>query len=79
MTAPTRYEAMRAIHDQATRENPGPGTAITLVSPSADAKTIPPVEAALGHPVAQHLLLGAGPLLPARAGRTPRRRQESWL
>ncbi|MFJ4858691.1 AAA family ATPase [Streptomyces sp. NPDC088730] len=63
MIDPTRYETMRAIHDQATREDPALGVVITPVSLSADAKTILPVEAALGYSVAQHLFLGAGPLL----------------
>lgn len=63
MIDPTRYETMRAIHDQATRQNPDLGVAVTPVSLSADAKTILPVEAALGYSVAQHLFLGAGPLL----------------
>lgn len=63
MIDPTRYETMRAIHDQATRKDPTLGVVITPVSLSADAKTILPVEAALGYSVAQHLFLGAGPLL----------------
>lgn len=63
MIDPTRYETMRAIHDQATREDPNLGVVITSVSLSADPKTILPVEAALGYSVAQHLFLGAGPLL----------------
>ncbi|MGR6998669.1 ATP-dependent nuclease [Yinghuangia aomiensis] len=63
MIDPTRYETMRAIHDQATRENPELGVVITPVSLSADPKTILPVEAALGYSVSQHLFLGSGPLL----------------
>ncbi|MFD7631740.1 AAA family ATPase [Streptomyces sp. NPDC059851] len=63
MIDPTRYETMRAIHDQATRADPNPGVVITSVSLSADPKTILPVEAALGYSVAQHLFPGAGPLL----------------
>ncbi|MFC5799314.1 AAA family ATPase [Streptomyces formicae] len=63
MIDPTRYETMRAIHDQATREDPNLGVVITSVSLSADPKTILPVEAALGYSVAQHLFLGAGSLL----------------
>nr|WP_168723253.1 AAA family ATPase [Streptomyces sp. SAT1]ANO42853.1 hypothetical protein A8713_037055 [Streptomyces sp. SAT1] len=63
MIDPTRYETMRAIHDQATRADPNLGVVITSVSLSADPKTILPVEAALGYSVAQHLFLGAGPLL----------------
>ncbi|MEU9158098.1 AAA family ATPase [Streptomyces sp. NPDC048417] len=63
MIDPTRYETMRAIHDQATRDDPKLGVVITPVSLSADPKTILPVEAALGYSVAQHLFLGAGPLL----------------
>lgn len=63
MIDPTRYETMRAIHDQATREDPALGVVITSVSLSADPKTILPVEAALGYSVSQHLFLGAGPLL----------------
>ncbi|WP_109036402.1 AAA family ATPase [Streptomyces rubrogriseus] len=63
MIDPTRYETMRAIHDQATRKDPTLGVVITPVSLSADPKTILPVEAALGYSVAQHLFLGAGPLL----------------
>ncbi|MDN3029426.1 hypothetical protein [Streptomyces sp. S.PB5] len=63
MIDPTRYETMRAIHDQATRTDPSLGVVITSVSLSADPKTILPVEAALGYSVAQHLFLGAGPLL----------------
>ncbi|MGW4348992.1 hypothetical protein ACWEL8_28520 [Streptomyces sp. NPDC004690] len=63
MIDPTRYETMRAIHDQATRKDPSLGVVITPVSLSADPKTILPVEAALGYSVAQHLFLGAGPLL----------------
>ncbi|MFD4833292.1 AAA family ATPase [Streptomyces uncialis] len=63
MIDPTRYETMRAIHDQATRTDPNLGVVITSVSLSADPKTILPVEAALGYSVAQHLFLGAGPLL----------------
>ncbi|GAA2417456.1 AAA family ATPase [Streptomyces mauvecolor] len=63
MIDPTRYETMRAIHDQATRDDPNLGVVITSVSLSADPKTILPVEAALGYSVSQHLFLGAGPLL----------------
>lgn len=63
MIDPTRYETMRAIHDQATRADPNLGVVVTSVSLSADPKTILPVEAALGYSVAQHLFLGAGPLL----------------
>ncbi|MCT6782335.1 ATP-binding protein [Streptomyces sp. CS7] len=63
MIDPTRYETMRAIHDQATRTDPSLGVVITSVSLSADPKTILPVEAALGYSVAQHLFLGSGPLL----------------
>jgi predicted ATP-dependent endonuclease of OLD family len=63
MIDPTRYETMRAIHDQATRKDPSLGVVITPVSLSADPKTILPVEAALGYSVAQHLFLGSGPLL----------------
>ncbi|MFD5000061.1 AAA family ATPase [Streptomyces buecherae] len=63
MIDPTRYETMRAIHDQATRTDPNLGVVVTSVSLSADPKTILPVEAALGYSVAQHLFLGAGPLL----------------
>ncbi|MGW4026558.1 AAA family ATPase [Streptomyces sp. NPDC005009] len=63
MIDPTRYETMRAIHDQATRTDPNLGVVITSLSLSADPKTILPVEAALGYSVAQHLFLGAGPLL----------------
>ncbi|MEU0519412.1 AAA family ATPase [Streptosporangium sp. NPDC006007] len=63
MIDPTRYETMRAIHDQATRKDASLGVVITPVSLSADPKTILPVEAALGYSVAQHLFLGAGPLL----------------
>ncbi|MGW3520591.1 AAA family ATPase [Streptomyces hydrogenans] len=63
MIDPTRYETMRAIQDQATRTDPNLGVVITSVSLSADPKTILPVEAALGYSVAQHLFLGAGPLL----------------
>ncbi|MDH6119358.1 putative ATP-dependent endonuclease of OLD family [Kitasatospora sp. GAS204A] len=63
MIDPTRYETMRAIHDQATRQDPTLGVVITPVSLSADPKTILPVEAALGYSVAQHLFLGSGPLL----------------
>ncbi|MFZ3491750.1 AAA family ATPase [Streptomyces sp. 5.8] len=63
MIDPTRYETMRAIHDQATREDPTLGVVITPVSLSADPKTILPVEAALGYSVAQHLFLGSGPHL----------------
>ncbi|MEV2235427.1 AAA family ATPase [Streptomyces phaeochromogenes] len=63
MIDPTRYETMRAIHDQATREDANLGVVITSVSLSADPKTILPVEAALGYSVSQHLFLGSGPLL----------------
>jgi predicted ATP-dependent endonuclease of OLD family len=63
MIDPTRYETMRAIHDQASREDSTLGVVITPVSLSADPKTILPVEAALGYTVAQHLFLGSGPLL----------------
>lgn len=63
MIDPTRYETMRAVHDQATREDPNLGVVITPVSLSADPKTILPVEAALGYSVSQHLFLGSGPLL----------------
>ncbi|MFD9268664.1 AAA family ATPase [Streptomyces goshikiensis] len=63
MIDPTRYESMRAIHDQATRADATLGVVITPVSLSADPKTILPVEAALGYSVSQHLFLGAGPLL----------------
>lgn len=57
----TRYETMRAVHDQATREHPELGVVITPVSLSADRNTILPVEAALGYTVAQHLFVGSGP------------------
>jgi hypothetical protein len=61
MIDPTRYETMRAIHDQATRERPELGVIITAVSLSADRNTILPVEAALGYTVAKHLFFGSGP------------------
>jgi hypothetical protein len=61
MIDPTRYETMRAVHDRATRENPGLGVVITPVSLSADRNTILPVEAALGYTVAKHLFFGSGP------------------
>jgi ABC-type molybdenum transport system ATPase subunit/photorepair protein PhrA len=61
MIDPTRYETMRAVHDQATREHPELGVVITPVSLSADRNTILPVEAALGYTVAQHLFFGSGP------------------
>jgi energy-coupling factor transporter ATP-binding protein EcfA2 len=63
MLDPTRYETMRAVHDQATREQPELGVVITPVDLSADRTTILPVEAALGYTVAQHLFLGRGPHL----------------
>jgi energy-coupling factor transporter ATP-binding protein EcfA2 len=63
MIDPTRYETMRAVHDQASREDPNLGVVITSVSLSADPKTVLPVEAALGYSVSQHLFLGSGPLL----------------
>lgn len=61
MIDPTRYETMRAVHDQATREYPERGVVITPVSLSADRNTILPVEAALGYTVAKHLFFGSGP------------------
>jgi ABC-type molybdenum transport system ATPase subunit/photorepair protein PhrA len=61
MIDPTRYETMRAVHDQATREYPELGVVITPVSLSADRNTILPVEAALGYTVAKHLFFGSGP------------------
>lgn len=63
MIDPTRYETMRAVHDQASRDDPNLGVVITSVSLSSDPKTILPVEAALGYSVSQHLFLGSGPLL----------------
>lgn len=63
MIDPTRYESMRAVHDQATREHPERGVVISPVSLSADRTTVLPVEAALGYTVAQHLFLGSGPHL----------------
>jgi energy-coupling factor transporter ATP-binding protein EcfA2 len=63
MLDPSRYETMRAVHDQATRENPDLGVVITPVDLSADRNTILPVEAALGYSVSQHLFLGVGPHL----------------
>ncbi|MGW1886889.1 ATP-dependent nuclease [Streptomyces sp. NPDC001970] len=63
MIDPTRYESMRAVHDQATREHPELGVVISPVSLSADRTTVLPVEAALGYSVAQHLFLGSGPHL----------------
>ncbi|MEW2384187.1 AAA family ATPase [Micromonospora sp. NPDC047707] len=63
MLDPTRYETMRAVHDQATQQNPELGVVITPVDLSADRDTILPVEAALGYSVSQHLFLGLGPHL----------------
>lgn len=63
MLDPSRYETMRAVHDQATREKPELGVVITPVDLSADRNTILPVEAALGYSVSQHLFLGRGPHL----------------
>ncbi|MGW8955617.1 AAA family ATPase [Streptomyces sp. NPDC055709] len=63
MIDPTRYESMRAVHDQATREHPELGVVVSSVSLSADRTTVLPVEAALGYSVAQHLFLGSGPHL----------------
>lgn len=60
MVDPARYEKLRAVHDQATRENPDLGVVITRVDLSADRDTILPVESALGYSISQHLFIGSG-------------------
>lgn len=60
MIDPTKYEKLRAVHDRATRKEPGLGVAVTPINLSADRSTILPVESALGYTVSQHLFLGSG-------------------
>lgn len=60
MVDPSRYEKMRGVHDQATRENQNLGVQITDVSLSADRDTVLPVESALGYSISQHLFIGSG-------------------
>lgn len=60
MIDPTKYEKLRAVHDQAVRSDPDKGVAVTPVDLSADRSTILPVESALGYSVSQHLFLGSG-------------------
>lgn len=60
MVDPTRYEKLRAVHDQATRDEPERGVAVTLPNLSADRATILPIESALGYSVSSHLFLGSG-------------------
>lgn len=61
MIDPTKYEKLRAVHDRATRKEPGLGVAVTPIDLSADRSTILPLESALGYSVSQHLFLGSGP------------------
>lgn len=60
MIDPTKYEKLRAVHDRATRLEPGLGVAVTQVDLSADRSTVLPVESALGYSISQHLFLGSG-------------------
>jgi energy-coupling factor transporter ATP-binding protein EcfA2 len=60
MVDPARYEKLRAVHDRATREDPGNGVEVTLISLSADKDTVLPVESALGYSISQHLFIGGG-------------------
>jgi energy-coupling factor transporter ATP-binding protein EcfA2 len=60
MVDPSRYEKMRAVTDEATREDPGRGVVVSLVNLAADRDTLLPVEAALGYSISQHLFLGSG-------------------
>jgi len=60
MVDPARYEKLRAVHDRATREDPGNGVEVTLISLSADKDTVLPVESALGYSLSQHLFIGGG-------------------
>jgi predicted ATP-dependent endonuclease of OLD family len=60
MVDPTRYEKLRAVHDQATRKDPDQGVKVTRVDLSADRDTVLPVESALGYSISQHLFLGSG-------------------
>lgn len=57
---PGRYEKLRAVHDQATRENPDLGVRVGRVDLSADRDTVLPIESALGYTISQHLFLGSG-------------------
>jgi energy-coupling factor transporter ATP-binding protein EcfA2 len=60
MIDPTQYEKLRAVHDQATRENQDVGVKVTPISLAADRDTILPLESALGLLISQHLFIGAG-------------------
>jgi hypothetical protein len=55
------YESLRAVHDQATRENPELGVAVTSIDLCSDWHTALPVEAALGYAVSQQMFLNPGP------------------
>lgn len=63
MVDPTKYEKIRAVEDQATRESPENGVKVTRLSLSASRSTLLPVEAALGYTISQHLFIGSGPHL----------------
>lgn len=60
MVDPARYEKLRAVYDQATRDDPDLGVVVTLPSLSADSATILPIESALGYSVSRHLFIGSG-------------------
>lgn len=68
MIDPTRYETIRAVHDQATRDDKNAGVVVTLAGLSADRDTTLPVEAALGYTITQHLILGTGNHLVVEGG-----------
>lgn len=68
MVDPTRYEELRAVEDQSTRENPDLGVVVSDVGVSAGRDTLLPVQAALGYAISQHLFLGAGRHLTVEGG-----------
>ena len=59
MIDPMRYETIRAVHDQATRQNKDAGVVVSSASLATDRDTLLPIEAALGYTISQHLLLGS--------------------
>lgn len=59
MIDPMRYETIRAVHDQATRQNKDAGVVVSSASLATDRDTILPIEAALGYTISQHLILGS--------------------
>lgn len=68
MIDPQHYEDIRAVQDQATREDHDKGVEISPIRFNSDRDTVLPLESALGYSISQNLFLGKGPHLVVEGG-----------